>query len=441
MKPSLGELLASPVVGRLVKVGLALAALVHGYIIAFGRSFHFRDIDIHREIGRRFLAGDYLYANDYCYMYLPTTGVYFAPLLLVERNLSLALRYAVAIGCLILTIRLFYRMLEGATARQERRLWWELGVGVLTLQFILNDLDDGGPHLILLGILTSGLYAIWVGRKRLGAMLVGLGIVLKITPALFILLFAWKRQWRLVVQTVLAVVFWVLLPLPYMGVQSWWDHHLEWGHNAILSVLDRQVEGRQENELQKANLSLRHTMLRYLVTYPETHRLRQVDPQYKPVLDLPTPVANAIVVAVALGLLGLFARSSKRAFEGRGDPDWAKDCAGTLMLALFLSPITWDQHLVWMIPAVCVVVTAAQRNNEWNHIRSVLLGLYIVLTVVLNYEIVGSAWWEVLKSYHHLGVAMLILYGLLLQSDGSSTLHQSHMKDLLSGSSTMVGQH
>lgn len=441
MKLALEGLLASSTVSRLVKAGLALAALVHGYIISFGRSFHFRDIDIHREIGRRFLAGDYLYANDYCYMYLPTTGVYFAPLLLVERNLSLALRYAVAVGCLVMTIRLFYRMLEGTPAGRERRLWWGLGVVVLTLQFILNDLDDGGPHLILLGILTGGLYAIWVGREWLGSILVGLGIVLKITPALFLLLFAWKRQWHLVSRTAMAVVFWVLIPLPYMGVSSWWDHHREWAHNAVLSVLDRQVGGRQENELQKANLSLRHTMLRYLVTYPETHRLRQVDPQYKPVLDLPTPVANAIVGATAFGLLGLFARSSKRAFEGRGDPTWAKDCAGTLMLALLLSPITWDQHLVWMIPAACVVVTAAQRSNEWNRFHSFLLGLYIVLTVVLNYEVVGSSWWEMLKSYHHLGIAMLILYGLLLRSNHSSAFRLSHTRDLFPRSLPMIRQH
>ena len=109
---------------------------------------------------------------------------------------------------------------------------------------------------------------------------------------------------------------------------------MEWTRNAVLSVLDRQVEGRQENELQKANLSLRHTMLRYLVTYPPDHRLRQVDHGYQPVLDLPSPVANAIVGVSALSLLGLFAWSSSRVFQGSGDPTWARDCAGVLMLAL-----------------------------------------------------------------------------------------------------------
>ncbi|MDH4084880.1 MAG: DUF2029 domain-containing protein, partial [Nitrospira sp.] len=174
------EFVKSDVFARVVRLGLVVAALVHGYIISFGRSFHFRDIDIHREIGRRFLSGEYLYANDYCYMYLPTTGIYFAPLLILDRNPSLALRYAIAIGCLVVTIILFHRMVcSSAKLKGWDGLLLGVGAGVLTLQFILNDLDDGGPHLMLLGILAAGVYSIWVGRERLGAALVGLSIVLK----------------------------------------------------------------------------------------------------------------------------------------------------------------------------------------------------------------------------------------------------------------------
>jgi len=442
MNPWVGEFVRSPLVTRLVKVGLVIAAMVHGYIISFGRSFHFRDIDIHREIGRRFLSGEYLYANDYCYMYLPTTGIYFAPLLLLERNSSLVLRYAVAAGCLVLTIMLFHRMLCGASqSKSWSRVFVGMGAGALTLQFILNDLDDGGPHLILLGILAGGIYAIWVGRERLGAALVGLGIVLKVTPALFLLLFLWKRQWRLACYTMLAVVLWIMLPVLYMGPVSWWDHHVEWTQNAVLSVLDRQAEGRQENELQKANLSLRHTMLRYLVTYPNTHLLRRVDRAYKPVLDLPSPVANGIVGVASLGLIGVFAWSSRRAFQGPGDPSWARDSAGTLMLALFFSPITWDQHLVWMIPSACVVVAAAARvSGALSRTGYAMMAVYIVLTMVLNYEVVGSARWEALKSYHHLGFAMLILFGLLLRSNQPANGLQSSFDEVRTQPSGIVGQ-
>ena len=436
----IGEIVALPLFARLVKSSLLIAAVVHGYIISFGRSFHFRDIDIHREIGRRFLSGEYLYANDHCYQYLPTTGIYFAPLLLLGRNPTLALRYAVAIGCLVLTTMLFHRMLCGTSeSRSWSRLLVGVGAGALTLQFILNDLDDGGPHLILLGILTGGIYAIWVGKERLGAALIGLGIALKITPALFVLLFLWKRQWRVVSYTVLATVLWIVLPIFYMGPANWWNHHVEWTQNAVLSVLDRQVEGRQENELQKANLTLRHTMLRYLVTYPPTHRLRQVDRGYKPVLDLPSPVANAIVGLAALGLVILFARSGRREFQGPGDPTWARDCAGTLMLALFFSPTTWDQHLVWMIPAAVVVVAAAARlAGSLGRTGYVMLAVYMILTMVLNYEVVGSARWEALKSFHHLGIAMLILYGLLLRSNSIVPHQQPSIGNGQTGASGLV---
>ncbi len=436
------EFVRSALFARLVKAGLVMAAVVHGYIISFGRSFHFRDIDIHREIGRRFLSGEYLYANDYCYMYLPTTGIYFAPLLVLERNSSLALRYAVAVGCLVITIVMFHRMLCGTSnSNVWSRLLIGVGAGALTLQFILNDLDDGGPHLMLLGILTGGIYAIWVGRERLGAALIGLGIVLKITPEIFVLLFLWKRQWRLASYTVLATVFWIALPILYMGPTSWWDHHTEWTRNAVLSVLDRQAEGRQENELQKANLSLRHTMLRYLVTYPPDHRLRQVDHGYQPVLDLSSPVANAIVGVAAISLLGLFAWSSRQAFQGPGDPTWARDCAGTFILALLFSPITWDQHLVWMIPAAFVVVAAAARlSGGLSSAGYAMLGVYIVLTMVLNYEVVGSARWEALKSYHHLGIAMLILYGLLLSSRGGWSYSGRYSEKIRSGSSPIASE-
>lgn len=427
---------------RVVKVGLLIAAVAHGYIISFGRSFHFRDIDIHREIGRRFLTGEYLYANDYCYMYLPTTGVYFAPLLMLDRNPSLALRYAVAIGCVVLTVILFHRMLCGSSVVPPwSRLLMGVGAGALTLQFVLNDLDDGGPHLMLLGILAGSVYAIWVGRERLGAALMGFGIVLKITPALFVLFFLWKRQWRLASYTVFATVLWILLPILYMGPTSWWDHHVEWTKNAVLSVLDRQVEGRQENELQKANLALRHTMLRYLVTYPSTHRLRQVDESYKPVLDLPTPLANAIVGVATLGIVGLFAWSSRRAYHGPGDSEWGRECAGVLLLALFLSPITWDQHLVWMIPAACVVVAAATKmSGALSRTGYAMLAVYIVLTMVLNYEVVGRVRWEALKSYHHLGFAMLILYGLLLMTQHNQTVSTLHPQRIPSRSSPIASE-
>jgi hypothetical protein len=110
------------------------------------------------------------------------------------------------------------------------------------------------------------------------------------------------------------------------------------------------------------------------------------------------------------------------------------------MRALFFSPITWDQHLVWMIPAALVVVAAAARvRGSLTAAGYVMLALYIVLTMVLNYEVVGRANWEALKSFHHLGIAMLMLFGLLLASAGPRTRIQSPLGQTNPGTPGMAG--
>jgi len=60
--------------------------------------------------------------------------------------------------------------------------------------------------------------------------------------------------------------------------------------------------------------------------------------------------------------------------------------------------------------------------------------------MVLNYEVVGSARWEALKSYHHLGFAMLILFGLLLRSNQPANGLQSSFDEVRTQPSGIVGQ-
>ena len=392
-----------------------VVALVHGYILAFHRSFVFRDFDIHREVGRRFLSGEYLYANDFCYAYMPTAAMYFSPLALMDRSAGLMVRYALAVACLVATIVLFYRM-TAPTGSESRKDLYLLGGGsiLLVFQFILQDLDDGGPHLILLGLLSGAIFAVWQNRQRLGSVLFGLAIVLKLTPAIFLLLFAWKRQWKLLAHTVLATACWIMLPMLWMGPASWWTHQAEWGRNAVLSALDRQVEGRQDNEQRIRNQALKPTLLRYLVTYPSDHPMRIDDPAYAPVLNLPSAAAGVCVLVAALGLLALFAKSSSRCFDPVRDMGWPRECAGILVLALLLSPMTWQQHLAWLLPGAFVVLAAARFQHLLKMPERIALGLYIVLTMVLNYEVLGKARFETFLSYRPFGIAMILLFGLVV---------------------------
>jgi alpha-1,2-mannosyltransferase len=65
------------------------AAAIQGWIIAFYRSFHIRDFDVHREVGRRFFSGEYVYGGGLCYPYMLAAAMYFSPLALIDRNTGL----------------------------------------------------------------------------------------------------------------------------------------------------------------------------------------------------------------------------------------------------------------------------------------------------------------------------------------------------------------
>jgi alpha-1,2-mannosyltransferase len=400
---------------RLLLIVGFVAAIVHGYDIAALRAPYFRDFDVHREVGRRFLAGEYLYASGLCHPYMPSAALYFAPLALFDRGIGLALRYTAALICLCLTLFLLYRMVrERSEVTSTESLWIGAVTGLLAFQFILQDLDDGGPHLILLTILTAGIYSAWQGREKLGAMWFGLAIALKVSPALFLPFFLWKRKWRLAGYTVIASACWIILPMIWMGPGSWWSHQREWTLVAAGSFVGQETPITIENEHRVRNQSLREALMRYLVTFPEDHPLRRDDPGYVPVLNLPIPTAKILMFAVTLSLLVSFCWYARRPFKGRGDPAWLRESSAVMILALLLSPVTWVQHLVWLVPALYLILVDARSNAGLGTPTKIALATYITLAVVLNYEVLGKQAFALLLSYHPFTVAMLLVLAMLM---------------------------
>jgi alpha-1,2-mannosyltransferase len=395
-----------------------IAVAVHGYIIAFVRVAHIRDFDVHRILGQRFLTHFHLYDTGYFgYPYMPIAAMYFAPLAFFDRPWALALRYSVAVAALGLSLVLLNRMARDYSATNGKQGIWIAAIAVvLATQFILQDLDDGGPHLILLGILTAAIYLAWQAREKLAATLFGFAIAIKVTPALFVLYFLWKRRWRLAAYTAVATVCWISLPMIYMGPGWWWMHQQEWTQVAAASFIGKDTPVTQENEQRVRNQSLRQTLMRYLVTLPEDDPVRLEDPGYVPLLNLPPTMARTIATALMVSLIIVFCWLARRPYEGRGDPEWLRETSAVMIIALLLSPVTWVQHLVWLIPGLYVIVSDARTHERIGWGTRLALGVYIMLALVLNYELLGKRNFERLLTYHPYAVAMGVVLAMLMVS-------------------------
>lgn len=406
-----------PWVQRFFLLVALIGIVAHGYHTAFVRIPLGRDFDVHRIMGQRFLGHEDVYVGSagFGYPYMPIASMYFAPLTFFDRDTAMALRYTLAIACLCLTLVLCYRMTRVRSGMTPTHGMWMGAISiVLALQFILQDLDDGGPHLILLGILTAGIYLTWQGREKLGSLWFGLAIALKVTPALFLPFFLWKRRWKLAGYTVIATMCWILLPILYMGPSWWWSQQRDWTQVAVGSVLGHESPATQSNEQQVRNQSLKQTLLRYLVTIPEDNPLRQKDPGYAPVLDLPPATAKIVVLAFMASLLAFFGWTTRRPYEGRGDPMWLRESSALLIIALLLSPVTWVQHLVWLVPALYLIAMDARSKEGLNLPVKLAMAIYVLLAVVLNYELLGRRNFSLFLTIHPFAIAMLLVLGILL---------------------------
>jgi hypothetical protein len=423
----LPDFLYRPKFQRLLTAICMVAVTGYGIVLVYLRAHRVRDFDVHRAIGSWFLSGQNLYSSAVSYPYMPTGAMYFSLLALVDRGVGLALRYMTAIFCLWLTCLLFHRMIRN---RFKELAQANLILGLIAIllagQFVLYDLDDGGPHTILMAMLVGAVYAVWKGREKLGAVWFGLAIALKVTPGLFLLFFIWKRQWRLVIYTAVATACWIILPMVWMGPASWWSHQQTWTQVAAGSALGYKAPIAQSNEDNIRNSGIQAALMRYLVTLSPDHPLRQNDPGYVAFLDLPPTLARILAISAILLLLIGFGWHTRRPYGGPGDPDWPRECSGLLILMLFLSPLTWIQHLPWLVPALYWITAKACSRDGLSHLSKVAMGLYVVLTVILNYEVLGKQNFAVFLSFKPFTIGMLLIFVvLMLQSKNTASLPHS----------------
>ena len=93
----------------------------------------------------------------------------------------------------------------------------------------MGDLTHGNVNLFILFLVALGLYAIRRQRDYLGGATIALAIACKVTPALFIPYFVWKRAWKTLAGIAVGLVlFLVLIPSLLLGFARNWELLHSW---------------------------------------------------------------------------------------------------------------------------------------------------------------------------------------------------------------------
>ncbi|MCA9069610.1 MAG: hypothetical protein KDA84_11835, partial [Planctomycetaceae bacterium] len=95
----------------------------------------------------------------------------------------------------------------------------------------------------------------------------------------------------------------------------------------------------------------------------------------------------------------------------RDDPALLWEAATISVLILLLSPITWGQHCVGVLPAFYLLTRRRVSGKHLPGWTCAMIWMYVIGILFLNRELLGKEWTYLLDSYRF---PTFMLFGVLL---------------------------
>ena len=245
---------------------------------------------------------------------------------------------------------------------------------------ILSDLHHGNNNLVILFLIVAMLYAWREGHDVLSGLLLALAISYKVTPALFVPYFLYKRSWRTVAATCAGLVLFLLVvPSLILGPTFNGECLAMWWHRMLSPFLNKGFVSPQE-----INQSMVGVLTR-LLTDTKTGAGR-----YDVHLDLNlvswSPRAVGLLVkGLSLGMVGLLAAFCRTRASRRTDPRLLGEFALVVLTMLFVSERSWKHHYVTLLLpytylAYRVGVPRLAREVRWGIWTAIVLSAVLMAT-------------------------------------------------------------
>jgi hypothetical protein len=286
------------------------------------------------------------------------------------------------VGLTLLAILWTFRLVEAL----ERPFpeWAKALTVLLSLRPVMGDLTHGNVNLFILFLIVAALYAYRQGKDFLSGMTLALAIACKVTPALFIPYFLWKRAWIMLAGCGVGLVLF-FGPVPGLYYGQW--HNIKllkiWSDHMVKPYVVQGVVFYSEHN----NQSLPGLVLR-LATHSPSFSTYEND-VYKPLhyhnlLALDPGTARWIVkgcMALFAGLIVLVCRTPMAPRYG-----WrlAAEFGLVLLGMLLFSERTWKHHCVTLLVPLAVLCYYLSAERPGKRMRAFLIGCLAMVVLLMT---------------------------------------------------------
>nr|WP_245819888.1 glycosyltransferase 87 family protein [Rhodococcus yunnanensis] len=293
------------------------------------------DLDVYRLGGRVFVSGSPLYGqmpptaigNTLPFTYPPIAATIFGPLSMISLHWAGIVVTAVSLTLLFGTIVL--TLVSLGVAPRTVLLWVAGAVFAVSmiLEPVFSTFDYGQINIILMAFVAADCLPRKTPWPR--GVLIGFVAAVKLTPAVFVLFFLFRKDFRAAVVSGISFAAFTALgfAVTFSDSLQYWTQ----------TLVDSDRIGRPA---YPANQSISGVLAR---------------------LGLEDSIRSATWIAVSFGLLVLTFFAMRKAFAAN---QTALGLGVNAMFGLLVSPVSWSHHWVWVVPFMVALATLAYRRKN-----------------------------------------------------------------------------
>ncbi|MGF1583164.1 MAG: glycosyltransferase family 87 protein [Gemmataceae bacterium] len=335
-------------------------------------------------------AGYNIY-HKHTYPNPPIMALVLRPFVALPPMLGALTWFFVKVGMVFLIFRWVFFLVEDPDVPIPP--WAKVLTIVLSMRPILGDLTHGNVNLFIMFLVVGALYCFRRGRDYTSGLLLGFAIACKITPALFLPYFAWKRGWKVLAGCGIGLVlFLFVVPSVWLGPSRNARLLNHWVDQMVVPYV---IEGRVTTEHQNQSLpGLTYRMLSDGPSFSVYTDGIYVPTEYHNIANVNHSALKLFLKVFGVGFLGLMVWSCRTPITDRKSWRLAAEYGFILIGMLILSERTWKHHCVsWIIPFAVMIyylhLSSLKRSesqpttNTPTQYRSyVIVSLFVVVALV-----------------------------------------------------------
>ncbi len=308
----------------------------------------------------------------------------------------------------LLTLMWVFQLVE--TKEHPFPLWAKAVTVLLSLRPIMGDLTHGNVNLFILFLVVGALYAYHRHHDLLAGIVLALAIACKVTPALFIPYFIWKRAWKLLAGSCIGLVlFVVVVPGIALGMSrnitlfsSWYD------------CMVKPYVAAGEVTSEHLNQSLPGLLYRWFTVNPSTV-VDGVPTEYRTLAELDPFWIKVILRSCMAAFAVLIVFACRTPTRSRAGWRMAAEFSLVLLGMLLFSERTWKHHCVTLVLPFAVITYCLATCSPGRVLQAYLIGSLAAATLLMTTTSSGiSESWDYAARMAHADGAYVWAYLILI---------------------------